>query len=166
MIWNGYSILWKMENASLLKALNCNTVLQLDQFCRKQVKWVEVPHMLLFISLWDTPDLCPKSTYRFGCETFSSLLFSYFASISGAPYWTGWELVHPSRRVWLSLCRNSNSTKCGQRLLRGSKLYIEDFTGLTLLYELTWKDVMYFLRQTLSPDLKAWVLEEATTFGD
>ena len=34
--------------------------LQLDQFCRKQEKWVEVMYVLLFISLWDTPDLCPK----------------------------------------------------------------------------------------------------------
>ena len=36
------------------------TVLQLDQFCRKQEKWVEVPYVLFFISLWDMPDLCPK----------------------------------------------------------------------------------------------------------
>ena len=36
------------------------TVLQLDRFCRKQEKWVEVPYVLLFISLWDMPDLCPK----------------------------------------------------------------------------------------------------------
>ena len=35
------------------------TVLQLDQFCRKQEKWVEVTYVLLFISLWDMPDLCP-----------------------------------------------------------------------------------------------------------
>ena len=38
------------------------TVLQLDQFCRKQGKWVEVTYVLLFISLWDMPDLCPKGT--------------------------------------------------------------------------------------------------------
>ena len=166
MIPNGHSIIWKMENASLLKGLSCNTVLQLDQFCRKQEKWVEVPYMLLFISLWDMPDLCPKGTYRFGREAFSSLLFSYFAPVSGALNWKGWELVHPSRRVCLSLCRNSNSTKCGQILSRVSKLYIEAFTGLTLLYELIWRDVMHFFGQTLSLDLKAGILEEATTFGD
>ena len=36
------------------------TVLQLERFCRKQEKWVEVPYVLLFISLWDMPGLCPK----------------------------------------------------------------------------------------------------------
>ena len=38
--------LWPIEGS-----LNYNTVLQLDQFHRKQEKWVEVPYMLLFISL-------------------------------------------------------------------------------------------------------------------
>ena len=40
--------------------LNYDTVLQLDKFCRKQRKWVEVTYVLLFISLRDMPDLCPK----------------------------------------------------------------------------------------------------------
>ena len=48
---------WPVE-----RSVNYNTVLQLDQFCRKQEKWVEVPYMLLFISLRDMPDLCPKGT--------------------------------------------------------------------------------------------------------
>ena len=60
VILNGHSILWNMGNTDWLKGLNYNTVLQLDQFCRKQEKWVEVPYMLLFISLWDMPDLCFK----------------------------------------------------------------------------------------------------------
>ena len=38
--------------------------------------------------------------------------------------------------------------------------------GLTLLYDLTWKDVMYVLGQMLTPDSRALVLREATTFGD
>ena len=50
--------------------------------------------------------------------------------------------------------------------MRGSKKYTEAFTGLTLLYELTWRDVMYVLGQMLTPDLRARVLGEATTFGD
>ena len=37
-----------------------NTVLQLDQFCRKQGKWVEVAYLLPFFSLQSMPDLCPK----------------------------------------------------------------------------------------------------------
>ena len=50
-----------MVNTELLpKGLNYNTVSQMDQFCRKQGKWVEVTYVLLFISLWDMPDLCPK----------------------------------------------------------------------------------------------------------
>ena len=45
-------------------------------------------------------------------------------------------------------------------------MYVEAFIRLTLLYELTWGDVMYVLGQTLTPDLRALVLREATTFGD
>ena len=41
-------------------SLKYNTVLQLDQFCRKQGKWVEVVYLLPFISLRSMPDLCPK----------------------------------------------------------------------------------------------------------
>ena len=51
-----------MGNADQLKGLNYNTLLWLDQFCRKQEKWVEVPYVLHFISLWDMPDLCAKGT--------------------------------------------------------------------------------------------------------
>ena len=76
------------------------TVLQLDRFCRKQEKWVEVPYVLLFISLWDMPDLCPKAADVDvdEDEIFSCLLFSYLAPVSRAPNWTGWESGHPSRR--------------------------------------------------------------------
>ena len=52
------------------------------------------------------------------------------------------------------------------RLFRGSKKYIEDFMGLTLPYELTWRDVMYVLGQTLTSDLRIQLLGEATGFGD
>ena len=41
-------------------SLNYNTVLQLDRFCRKQGKWVEVAYVLPFFFLRDMPDLCPK----------------------------------------------------------------------------------------------------------
>ena len=46
---------WPVE-----RSLNYDTILQLDWFLRKQEKWVEVPHVLLFISLQDMPDVCPK----------------------------------------------------------------------------------------------------------
>ena len=41
-------------------------------------------------------------------------------------------------------------------------MYIEAFTGLTLLYELTWRDLIYVLGQTLTPDTSALALGEAT----
>ena len=41
-------------------SLKYNTVLQLDRFCRKQGKWVEVAYVLPFFSLQNVPDLCPK----------------------------------------------------------------------------------------------------------
>ena len=40
--------------------LRYNTVLQLDQFCREQGKWVEVAYVLPFFSLWNMPDLGSK----------------------------------------------------------------------------------------------------------
>ena len=55
-------ILLKMGNAGQLKSLNYDTALQLEWFCRKQGKWVEVIYVLLFISLPGMPDLCPKDT--------------------------------------------------------------------------------------------------------
>ena len=41
-------------------SLKYNTVLQLDWFCKKQGKWVEVAYVLPFFSLRNMPDLCPK----------------------------------------------------------------------------------------------------------
>ena len=41
-------------------SLNYNTVLQLDQFCRRQGRWVEVAYVLPFFSLRGMSDLCPK----------------------------------------------------------------------------------------------------------
>ena len=41
-------------------SLTYNTVLQLDRFCRKQRKWVKVACVLLFFSLQNMPDICPK----------------------------------------------------------------------------------------------------------
>ena len=116
VILNDQNILWKMGNAGLFKTLNYNTVLQLGWFCRKQGKWVQVTYVLLFFPLPDRPDLCLKGA-DLGCETFSSPLSSYFAPVSGAPKWTGWESGHTSRRDCLSLGRNSNSPNCSQDYL-------------------------------------------------
>ena len=72
----------------------------------------------------------------------------------------------PPRRGCLSLHRNSNNAGCSRDYQEDPEKYIEAFTGLTLLYELTWRHVMYVFGQTLIPDLRARVLGEATAFGD
>ena len=38
--------------------------------------------------------------------------------------------------------------------------YIRAFNGVTLLYDLTWKDVIYILGQTLTPESKTRVWEK------
>ena len=59
------SLLQMRANNSSLTYLNCfllkhNIALQLEPFCRKQGKWVEVAYVLPFFSLWVMPDLCPQ----------------------------------------------------------------------------------------------------------
>ena len=48
---------WLVEGS-----LNYCIVSQLYRFYRKQEKWVEVPYVLLFVSLQDMPDLRAKGT--------------------------------------------------------------------------------------------------------
>ena len=50
--------------------------------------------------------------------------------------------------------------------LEDPEKFIRAFKGVTLLYDLTWKDVMYILGQTLTPDSKSRVLGEAVAYGD
>ena len=66
------------------RSLNYDTVLQLDWSRRKQEKWVDVRHVLLFFSLQDIPDLCPKGT-DLGMKPSAPSCPIYFASVSGAP---------------------------------------------------------------------------------
>ena len=44
--------------------------------------------------------------------------------------------------------------------------YIRAFKGVTLLYDLTWKDNGPYLGQTLTPDSKIRVLGKAVAYGD
>ena len=46
--------------------------------------------------------------YRFGCETFSSLLSSYFSPIPGTPNWTNWKPENPPQKGCLRLSGNPN----------------------------------------------------------
>ena len=63
-------------------SLNYNTVLQLDTFCGKQGLWVEVAYLSLFF-LSAVYAIHMPQAYRFGYETFSSLLSSYFPKYTG-----------------------------------------------------------------------------------
>ena len=60
-----------------------------------------------------------------------------------------------------------------QRIMEDLEDYLEDpekhiraFKGVTLLYDLTRKDVMYIFGQTLTPDSKTRVLGKAVAYGD
>ena len=118
-------------------------------------------YVLFFFSLWDMPDLCPKGADLGVKPSAPSCTFPLY----GAPKWTYLGSGQPSRRGCLSLSRKFNY-QLQSRLPRGFKKYIEVFTGVTLLYDITWRDVMYVLWQTLIPDSRTQVLGEATTFGD
>ena len=50
--------------------------------------------------------------------------------------------------------------------LEDPEKYIRVFKGVTLLYDLTWKDVMYILGQMLTPDSKTRVLGKAVAYRD
>ena len=50
--------------------------------------------------------------------------------------------------------------------LENPEKYIKTFKGVTVLYDLTWKDVMYILGQTLTPDSEIQVLEKTIAYGD
>ena len=109
-----------MGNTGLLKDLNYNTVLLLDQFCRKQEKWVEVTYELFFLSLQDMPDLCPKGEdlgVKHSAASCSLTLPLYL----GLPTEQAEQLGHPSRKGCLSLGRNSNSPNCSPDYLKDPK---------------------------------------------
>ena len=40
--------------------LNCNTILQLELFCKRQGKWTEIPYVQIFFRLRDMKELCLK----------------------------------------------------------------------------------------------------------
>ena len=50
--------------------------------------------------------------------------------------------------------------------LEDPEKYIRAFKGVTLLYDLTWKDVMYILGQMLTPNSKTRVWGKAVAYGD
>ena len=50
--------------------------------------------------------------------------------------------------------------------LEDPEKYIRAFKGVTLLYDLTWKDVMFILGQMLTPNSKTRVLRKVVAYGD
>ena len=144
MILNGHGILWKTVEGSL----NYDTVL-LERFHGKQEKWVDVPYVLLFIFLRDIPDLCPKGADLDAKPSAPSCPLTFLLYL-GLPT----EQAESQGTLPGGVASVSVEIQIVPRLLRGSKKYTEDFKGLTLPYELTWRDVMYVLGQTLTPDSK------------
>ena len=96
-----------MGDTGRLKGLKYNTVLQLDQFCGKQEKWVEVPYVLLCISLRDMSDLCPNGA-DLGVKPLAASCSLTLPLYLGLPTKQA-ESWYPSIRGCLSLRRNSNS---------------------------------------------------------
>ena len=50
--------------------------------------------------------------------------------------------------------------------LENPENYIRAFKGVTLLYDVTWKDMMYILGQMLTPSSKSRVWRNAVAYGD
>ena len=110
--------------------------------------------MLLFISLWDIPDLCPKGA-DLGVKPSAASCSPTLPLYLGLPTEQAENQGTLPGRGCLSLGRNSNSPNCTWDYL---EKYMEAFTGLTLLYDLTWKDVIYVLGQT-------WLLTQNLSLG-
>ena len=164
-------------------SLKYNTVLQLDQFCRKQGKWVEVAYVLPFFSLRNMPDLCPKhidlGVTPSAPSSPPTLLDEmedrrFLQSIPGIVCAEQPETEEqPHKLLTLHeapIRRNNQSMRVNkpfsyqeiQRIkedlgdyLEDPEKYIRAFKGVTLLYDLSWNDVMYILGQTLTPNSKA-----------
>ena len=98
------------------------------------------------------PDFCPKGAdlaVRLSAPSCALPLY-------GAPNWTGWGSPHPSTRGCLSW-KKFKQYQLWSVLSRGSKVYTEAFMGLTLPYDLTWKDVVFWDRHWfLTQKLEFW----------
>ena len=105
--------------------------------------------MCCFIFLRDIPDLCPKGADLDVKPSAPSCPLTFLLCL-GLPT----EQAESQGTLPGGVASVLVEIQIVPRLLRGSKKYTEDFKGLTLLYELTWRDVMYVLGQMLTPDSK------------
>ena len=128
MILNGHCTLWKIGNAGWSKGLNYNTVLQLDQFYRKQEKWVDVTYVLL-------SDICPKGADLGVKPSVPSCPFALTLHLGFLTEQAESQGTFPGGVA--SLLVESQTVPVAVKTIRESKKYIEVFVGLTLLYELT-----------------------------
>ena len=135
MILNGHGTLWNIGNTGWSKGLNYNAVLQLDQFYRKQDKWVEVTYVLLFISLCDMPGLCPKGTDLGVKASAPSCPFALTLHLGLQTEQAESQGTLPGGAA--SVLVEIQTVPIAVKAIRGFKKYIEAFMGLTLLYELT-----------------------------
>ena len=163
------------------------TVLQLDWFCRKQGKWVEVAYVLLFFSLRNMPDLWPKGIdlgvkrpapscpprWRTGDKEIRKSRFlqsipgiicaekperlrnshtSYCLFMKHVPG----EIISLWQLISLLLIKKYKESRRIWKTSEDPEKYIRAFKGVTLLYDLTWNDVMYISGQMLTPDSESF----------
>ena len=112
-----------------------------------------MPYVLLFVSLRDIPDLCPKGTDLGVKPSAPSCPLTL-------PLYLGLPTEQAESQGTLpggvaSVSVEIQTVQLQSRQSRGSKKYIEAFTGLTLLYGITWRDVIHVLGQILTLDSRA-----------
>ena len=99
--------------------------------------------MLLFIFLRDMPDLCPKGA-DLGVKPLApscSLTLPLYLRLPTEQAEKAEQGTLPGGVA--SLLVKIQTVPIVVELFRGSKRYIEGFTELTLLYNVTWRDVMH-----------------------
>ena len=115
-----------------------------------------MPYVLLFIFLRDIPDLCPKGADLDVKPSAPSCPLTFLLCLGLPTEQAESQGTLPGGVA--SVLVEIQTVPTVVKTIRGFKKYIEAFWGLTLLYELTWKDTLYVLWQTLT-----WL--ESLSFG-
>jgi hypothetical protein len=159
-------------------------------FCKKEGKWTEVPHVQMFFFLKDHPEWLNKC--RLDTQTMVTLCKNIPNSLesknpSNAPSApllppdpaTSHTRRHPTGLHPLQLIPGGDRAHVPFRVSELKEIkkdlgnytenpdqYIQAFREVSQNFELSWKDVMLLLSQTLTSLEKLWVLEQAVTAGD
>jgi hypothetical protein len=140
--WPQYA-LGDQEKWSSQSSLNCNTILQLDLFYKsKKVNWGPLYKFL--------PSKPPQ---------YSEPLNECFP-LQQAMVGRG-QIVCP-----LPFIRSKGNLKTSKQLYWCPDKYIQAFSSVIQTFQLTWKDIMLLLDQTLISLQKQWVLAPATQVGN